>query len=76
MQQVEPQLQGEEYLKKELDVLPSRGKTGQLVIAQFGGPGWRIPIIGNLFYVQANLQPPARVHLKCTVSTKTPATLP
>ena len=55
MQETESQLQGGEDLKKELDVLPSWGKTGQLVVAQFRGPGWRIPVIGNLFYIQANL---------------------
>lgn len=76
MQEVEPQLQGGEDLKKELDVLPSWGKTGQLVIAQFRGSGWRIPITGNPFYIQASLQPAAWAHFKCTVSTKTPATLP
>lgn len=51
----ERQLQRGEDLKKDLGVLPSWGKTGQLLIAQFRDLGWRIPVTGNLFYIQANL---------------------
>lgn len=55
MQETEPPLQVGGDLKKELDVLPSWGKTGQLVIAQFRDPGWRTPVTSTIFYTQANL---------------------
>lgn len=54
MQVTEPEQQGED-LRKEPDVPPSQGRTEQLVIAHFRGPGWRILVNGNLSYVSLSM---------------------